>query len=228
MSMLLVGTAFLAVDVTRGSWTTQSVRDSQGTELSSTRGFRYDLVPDEVGHLLFIACFFAFFRLCQGAAKKWFLVLIPLQLVGLVGAVLDHFIVGHKPLATLSSDWVGSLNSVLYMAVGWPFMLACRELGLRTSEVRWRRFALWMTALVLLPFVVAILLSAFGESEQPLNLSPNVQVAIPVVFVLGGLTLFLWGSACLGTRSEARSGRAGATPSGQPSGQPGEPHPGDS
>ena len=200
MTMLFAGSLFLAFDVNRGSWTSQTIEAVGEPPIVSVHGIRYDWIPDEVGHLLFIAAFFALWRVSRGATRKWHLALIALQLLGLAGALLDHFIIGQRPLRSHSSDWKGLVSLITAVAMGWVIASSCRSLGLDRGARLWRRFAVWIAATFgLILAVVALIgvLSIHVESEGWL---------VPVLGVLYlGFLFILWAMACFGTRSEALS-----------------------
>ncbi|MEM8709851.1 MAG: hypothetical protein AAGG01_02780 [Planctomycetota bacterium] len=223
MLQLVVGGAFIVLDME--SKNTQKVESTtaDGTTTAEITGWSFDLIPDEIGHLLLSLAFFRVAAAAQGPLRTWIKAVGAWQLVMLVLKVIGHRIdeiavtqvteYGSTTVTTprwLLPSLVPVLGWAAQMAAAWCLARLCRSLDLMRGATRWTRYAWLMTAMAAFHFLglIFILQQWLRDDGQPIVAAAPFLAkhfvafaALALISLIATAALLL--HACLGTRAEA-------------------------
>ena len=226
MLWILLGGLFVVIDLGSKQYQRVEQTASDGTSTSQETGWQWDLVPDEIGHLLIGLAFFNLAAAAQGSVRTWLKALGWWQLVMILIAMGSHRIdqvvvteiTEYGSRSTTKPSWIGAyvvhgvsaLHALGEVAAGWCLAKLCRTHDLLRSAQLWTRYA-WLVSAVTAFCVVSgafFLMHWFSQpGEAVIEAVPYLAQHSAAFAVLAVATLIvsvaLWLHACIGTRAEA-------------------------
>lgn len=223
MLNLLMGGLLIAIDVPVRQVVGAQRLGSTGASEGPVTGWQWDLLPDELGHLLEAIAFLSLARTVAGPLRSALTVLGLWQGAMILMALLSHKVHDVAMTATTevvivrdsapTSVWLTfGLVTVLTVATGWCLAWLCRSHDLREGARAWRRNARWVSIAAVGTFAFAVWVesSLTDPSQSPFDWPVNGLSKY--WFFLAGLGLAIaitvgitWIHSCLVTRAEAHA-----------------------
>ncbi|QDV04880.1 hypothetical protein Poly30_03740 [Planctomycetes bacterium Poly30] len=226
MLQMLLGGFFVVIDLGNRHYQRVERTASDGTIMSEETGWHWDLVPDEIGHLLIGLAFFSLAGTAQGRLRNWLKALGWWQLVMILIAMAGHRIdqvsitevTEYGSITTKKPSWIGLylipglgvLQAIAGVTAGWCLAKLCRTHHLSRGAQLWTRYA-WLISTAAAFYVVSaayLLMRWISHPEDPvvgaMSYLPQHFVAFTALAVATLIAVIaLWLHACLGTRAEA-------------------------
>lgn len=203
MVALLVAMPLIAVDFTWSRWESASRYLPDGSEGKEYSGYRFDVLPDELGHALIGLAFVWLAGTARGRVSLGLRTLAVWQLALIALTFRGHFVYSDPLLTQPENGALGLAKSLACVAAAWLIACACGQLNLDSGERSWKRVMKGAALLMVFVFgsTALFLLTADGASlgggAAGLGILSGIGVAL--LISVGCLVI----AACLTTRSEA-------------------------